>query len=159
MWQLATDLAVIRNKENMASPPLTDREYAYFKITGEGNHSIVSKKLGISPTNEWSEGDTNPRNEKPYKFMSWQLESGLNDTHPLSEHIEKLFTILQPLEIKLNELSSKYDLCIQCVGYYHPSGHGIHLDKTTIQKAAKIGVSIDMDFYYISDNGHDLDYH
>jgi len=150
---------VIRNRANMASPPLTDREYAYFKITGKGDSSVVSKALSVSPTNEWSEGDISPRNGSPYKFMSWQLESGLDDTFPLNEHIEKLFSILLPLESELNELSGNYELCIQCVGYYHPSGHGVHLDKSTIQKASKIGASVDMDFYYTSDYGHDLDYH
>lgn len=143
----------------MASPPLTDREYAYFKITGEGDCSVISKTLGISSTNEWSEGDISPRNGRPYKFMSWKLESGLDDTNPLNEHIEKLFSKLQPLEKELNVLSANYELCIQCVGYFHPSSHGIHLDKLVIQKASKLGVSVDMDFYYISDNGHDLDYH
>jgi len=143
----------------MASPPITDREYAYFKITGEGDHSLVSKKLDLSPTNEWSEGDINPKNGRPYKFMSWQLESGLDDKHPINEHIEKLLAILQPHKNTLIELSKKYNLCIQCVGYFHPSNHGIHLDNETIQRVSNLGLSFDMDFYYISDNGHDLDYH
>lgn len=143
----------------MASPPLTNREYAYFRVTGEGDCSVVSEKLKISPTNQWSEGDISPRTEKPYKFMSWQLESGLDDTRPLDEHINKLFAILEPFEKELNELGHKYDLCIQGVGYFPPSGHGIHLDKNMIQKSANLGVSVDMDFYYIGDNGHDLDYH
>jgi hypothetical protein len=43
--------------------------------------------MEISPTNEWSEGDINPRTGKPYKFMSWQLESGLDDTYPIEEHL------------------------------------------------------------------------
>ncbi|MCV6637522.1 DUF4279 domain-containing protein [Candidatus Albibeggiatoa sp. nov. NOAA] len=143
----------------MASPPLTNREYAYFRIIGQGDHSIISKKLNISSTNEWSAGDINPRTKRAYKFTSWQLESGLDDTHSIDEHFEKLFSILQPLEAELNELSASYDLYLQCVGYFPPSGHGIHLDKAIIQKAAKLGLSIDMDFYYVDDHGHDLDYH
>ena len=143
----------------MASPPLTNREYAYFRVTGKGDHDKVSKILGLEPTNEWSEGDINPRNSKPREFMCWNYESGLDDTHPLEEHINKIFLELSPLEEALLELSKEYNLYIQCVGYYPPSGHGAHLDQETVKKAARLGLAFDLDFYYVSDYGHDLDYH
>ena len=143
----------------MASPPLTNREYAYFRVTGKGSHEEFSKAIGIESTNEWSEGDINPRTNQPRKFMNWNLESGLDDTHEIEKHIEALFVVLEPLKNILTELHENYDLCIQCVGYFPASGHGIHLDKAIIKKASILGLSFDYDFYYIDDNGHDLDYH
>ena len=143
----------------MTSPPLTTREYAYFKIVGKGDHSVVTQKLGIEPTNEWSEGDLNPRNNMPRKFMHWQFESGFDDTHPIEEHLNKLFAVLEPLKSSLLELNQNYDLYLQCVGYFPPSGHGIHLDHQMVVKAAELGLAFDLDFYYVSDHGHDLDYH
>ncbi|MGH8613724.1 MAG: DUF4279 domain-containing protein [Gammaproteobacteria bacterium] len=142
----------------MASPPLTDREYAYLRIAGKGDHKVITDTLGIEPTNAWNEGDINPRNNKPRKFTSWQLESGLDDTHPIKDHLETLFAKLEPLQQKLHSLSESYEIYVECVGYFPPSGHGIHLDKEVIRKAASIGAAFDLDFYYISDNGHDLDY-
>ncbi len=143
----------------MASPPITDREYVYFKIMGDsGAHIEITDLLKLEPTNAWNKGDINIKNNKPRKFTSWQLESGLNDTHPIQEHLDALFKILVPLQCELLNLSKKFDICFQCVGYFHPSGHGIHLDKSTVQKASAFAASFDMDFYYISDNGHDLDY-
>ena len=142
----------------MTSPPLTDREYAYFKVTGKGAAEVVSKKLSLEPTNYTNEGDLNPRTQKPNKFMAWRYESGLDDTHPMEEHIQLLLGKLETFENELVSLSEEYDLCIQCVNYSPGSGHGLHLDSDTILRASKLRVSFDMDFYYVSDNGHDLDY-
>lgn len=143
----------------MASPPLTNREYAYLRITSdEGDHSVVTSQLGIEPTNAWNAGDMNPGGKRKRKIMSWQYESGLDDRHDIEEHIVELFKVFEPLSQQLQQLSAEFDICIQCVGYFPPSGHGIHIDRDFVVKAAKIGASFDLDFYYISDNGHDLDY-
>ena len=142
----------------MASPPITARTYAYFTVTGAGSCTVIGEALGLECTNSWSEGDLNQRRGNPYTFMRWSLESGLDDTHPIDEHIEKLFSILFPLKEQLEKLSEKYELVIQCVGYFHPSGHGVHFSKNTIQRAAQMYLCIDADFYYVSDYGHDLDF-
>lgn len=65
---------------------------------------------------------------------------------------------MDSIQDKLLVLSKTFDICIQCVGYFPPSGHGIHLDKSMILRASNYGASFDLDFYYVSDNGHDLDY-
>lgn len=90
--------------------------------------------------------------------MSWKYESGLDDTYSIEEHIKELFKVLEPLEETLVALRDKYELCIQCVGYFPASGHGINLNYETISKAASLGLSFDYDFYYVDDHGHDLDY-
>ena len=90
--------------------------------------------------------------------MYWQLESGLDDKFPIEEHLSKIFSLLEPLQSKLINLGPEYDLCIQCVGYFPPSGHGIHLDQNTVLKASNLGVAFDLDFYFVDDYGHDLDF-
>ena len=142
----------------MASPPLTNREYAYLRITVKGKHELVTSQLGVEPTNAWNEGDNNPRNNMPRKFTSWQLESGLDDTKPIEEHLEILFSKLEPLKNKLLLLSKRHQIFIECVGYYPPSGHGMYLSPEIVNKAASMGAAFDLDFYYVSDYGHDLDY-
>ncbi len=142
----------------MASPPLTNREYAYLRVIGSGCHTKITDALGMEPTNSWSEGDIGP-NKRPRKETSWQLESGLDDTNPVEDHLNKLFKALEPIQEQIFALSQSYEIYIQCVGYFPPSGHGIHLDKEMITKAARLGAAFDLDFYYVSDHGHDLDYH
>ena len=143
----------------MTSPPLTTREYAYFSVKGEGNSQFVTSVLKIEPTNQWSQGEINPRNNRPRKFMGWNLESGLDDTHPIEEHIEKLFEILEPLKNELAELSKSHEVYIQCAGYFPQSGHGLNVSRSLISKLHMLSLSLDYDFYFVEDYGHDLDYH
>ena len=86
----------------------------------------------------------------------WVLKSGLDDTEPMERHIELLMTMLGTKAMSIKKLWVDYELTIQCVGYYHPSGHGTHLDRETIRLAAQLGLSFDMDYYYVDDHGHDV---
>ena len=142
----------------MASPPLTSREYAYLKITGEGSFLVISEALGLEPTNAWNKGDINRKNGRLRNLTSWQLESGLDDRCSIDEHLNALVLLLEPVEKKLYQLSSQYDICVQCVGYFPPASHGINIDNKMVRFASRIGGSIDFDFYFVDDFGHDLDF-
>ena len=136
----------------MASPPLTTREYAYFCVLGPGTHQLVSEKLGFSPTDAWSEGDVNPRNGKVRQRMYWKLESGLDDKEPLERHIESLLLVLGTKAYGLRDLWVEYDLIISCVGHYPSTGHGVHLNREVVRQAAQLGITFDMDFYFLEDH-------
>ena len=140
----------------MTSPPLTTREFAFFHVTGPGTHEEVTALLGIKPTEAWNAGDTNPRNGNPRKAMSWRMASGLDDTQPLAEHIRTLFFWLQPRSEALRQLWIEHDLTLQCIGYFPPSGHGMHFDREQVRRAAQLGLALDLDFYYMDDHGHEL---
>jgi hypothetical protein len=140
----------------MTSPPLTNREYAYFHVSGPGTHEKVTEIIGIKPSEAWNVGDTNPQNGRPRKFMSWRLSSGLDDTQPLDQHIQNLFLYLHPKAQSLRQLWLEYDLTLQCVGYFPPSGHGMHFNREQIRQAAQLGLAFDFDFYYVDDYGHDV---
>ena len=137
----------------MTSPPLTSREYAYFSITGPGNHEFLTEKVGIAPSDAWNVGDTNPSSGKPRKFMCWKLRSGLDDTSPLDHHIDQLLLFLGTKALALRELWVEYDLTIACVGHYPPSGHGVHLNREVVRQAAQLGIAFDFDFYYFDEQG------
>ena len=140
----------------MTSPPLTDREYAYLSISGPGTHEQITQILGLSPSEAWNIGDINPRNGKPRKFMLWCLNSGLDDKQPLDMHIQQLFLALHPKADALRQLWVEYDLTLQCVGYFPPSGHGMHFNREQIRQAAHLGLAFDLDFYYVDDYEHDV---
>lgn len=90
--------------------------------------------------------------------MSWRLCSGLDDMRPLDEHIKHLFLLLKMKNKaeKLRQLWVEYDLTLQCVGYFAPSGHGVHFSRETIRQAAQLGLAFDLDFYYMDDHGHEI---
>jgi hypothetical protein len=140
----------------MTSPPLTNREYAYFVVTGPGTHEQVSQILGFPPSKAWNTGDINPRNGKRRQSMSWSLNSGLDDKQPLELHIQNLLLWLHPKTDALRQLWVEYDLILQCVGYFPPSGHGMRFNREQIRQAAQLGLALDLDFYYVNDYGHDV---
>ena len=140
----------------MTSPPLTTREYAYFNVTGPSTHEEVSALLGLRPSEAWNVGDANPRNGKLRKFMSWRMNSGLDDTKPLAEHISTLLLWLQPKASDLRQLWVEHNLTLQCVGYFPPSGHGMHFDREQVRQAAQLGLALDLDFYYVDDHEHEI---
>jgi len=140
----------------MTSPPMTNREYAYFRVTGLGKHETITKILGFEPSEAWSEGDENPRTGKQREFMSWVMKSGHDDTEPMDRHIQSLLIFLGTRASSIQKLWVEYDLFIQCVGYYPPSGHGTHLDRETVRQAARLGLSFDMDYYFTDDHGHEV---
>ncbi|WP_295752408.1 DUF4279 domain-containing protein [Undibacterium sp.] len=140
----------------MTSTPLTIREYAYFNVTGPGTHETITELLGLRPSEAWNVGDINPRNGKPRKFMSWCLNSGLDDTKPLNMHIENLFLYLHTKADALRALWVEYDLTLVCTGHFPPSGHGMHFNREQIRQAAQLGLAFDLDFYYVDDHENDV---
>lgn len=140
----------------MTSPPLTNREYAYFHVSGPGTHEAITERIGIKPSEAWNVGDINPRNGQSRKFMSWRLSSYKDDTRPLSEHIESLLLYLHPRADALRALWVDYDLILVCVGYFPPSGHGMHFNREQVRQAAQLGLALDLDFYYVDDHEHEL---
>lgn len=130
----------------MASPPLTTREYAYLSITGPGSHEKITEILGLDPSQAWNPGDRSDQTGRLQKYMRWRRDSGFDDREPLERHIESLLTLLAAKEEQLRQLWLEYDLTLQCVGYYPPSGHGAHLSRELVRQAARLGLALDLDF-------------
>jgi hypothetical protein len=140
----------------MSQPALTPREFCYVSITGPGPFEQVSACLGFQPSEAWNAGDHNPRTGQPRKFMAWKLKSGLDDSHPISEHMASLLRMLGVRAAEIRALWVEYDLVLQCVGYYPPStGSGMHFDREIVRQAAQLGLAIDCDHYFVDDHEHD----
>ena len=99
-------------------------------------------------------GDINPNNGTPRAHMSWQLQSGLDDMHPLREHIEALLSIIGTRAEAIRTLWVEHDIQLQCVGDYLPPGHGAHLDRECLRQAAQLGLAIDLDVYFVDAHEH-----
>ena len=89
--------------------------------------------------------------------MFWALESGLDDREPIENHISKLLDVLEAKSNELVKLKDKYEILIQCVGYFPTSEHGFHLPASTLSILANLKLAIDYDFYFVSDYEHELD--
>ena len=121
-------------------------EYAYFKVTGSGDCDVVTKIMKRKPNKSWSEGDPRPKGNSVYPFMFWALDSGLEKTVPVEQHIEELFLYLNSNALAIRNLAPDYECIIQCVGTFG-SSHGFHFRPDQVRKAAHMGIGLSMDFY------------
>ena len=121
-------------------------EYAYFRVTGSGDSENVTKIMGRKPSQSWSEGDPRPRGNGVYSFMKWSLDSGLEKTVPVEQHIEELFLYLNNKALEIRNLAPDYECLIQCVGNFS-SSHGVHIRPDQVRQAAHMGIGFSMDFY------------
>lgn len=139
-----------RDVSHSMSDTHTDREYAYVAIQGPSTHEDITQQLGIQPTEFGNVGDLNPRTGRPYRFVTWIVQSGLDDTHSLDEHINALLLTFARVERQLRELWVEHDIVLCCVGRY-PShqGSGFNLDREQLRRAACLGFSVDFDFYFV----------
>lgn len=144
----------------MKLPTPTIQEFAHLYIHGPGKHEQITEILKIKPSQAWNVGDINPLSDKSplvgrtYKFMGWQLDSGLDSSQPLEKHIESLFALLFPVEDGLRQLWAEYDLILMCAAHFPSYWHDIKFNREQIRQAAQLGLTIDIVFHFISD-GYD----
>ena len=127
-----------------ASFTLTD-----FKCLPEEITSI----LGIMPTKTWKIGDLiSPRGRRYYEFNGWRLQSELQDSAELEEHVVSVLTKLQPSRKALIELCSQYDSEISCVIYASDRDEqvpAIHFEPSIVKKISELNAAIDVDMYLL----------
>ena len=49
----------------------------------------------------------------------------------------------------IKKLKEKYDIGINCVGYYNDTNPGFHMSEDLIKSCAILGISIDFDLYTV----------
>ena len=130
---------------------MTDRELAYFSVTGPGRHEDITQRLELKPSAAWNSGELNARGQ-PRHEMTWRLDSGLEESEPMERHIDTLLLYLAPRSGSLRELWLDYTLTLQCVGRYS-SSHGVHLDRERVRQLAALGIAVDLDLYVVPAGG------
>ena len=83
--------------------------YTYFKITGDFDPDVITKKLGLIPSKTWKIGDER-RNGTLYDFASWEF--GRCDNYDVIVENQMHITIdplLGKIDI-LNEIKNEFDV-------------------------------------------------
>ena len=145
------------------APPRMNRDdgygYAYLTITGAGSAQVITDRLGVKPSESWSQGDARinhrtgePRLKPdgsalpPYDFMRWSLASSLSNDEPAEAHVQKLLVDIEPVADALRDLPSAYRRTICVVGYAHQS-FGFILPCDTASHLASMGLELEFDIY------------
>ena len=99
----------------MSDEVWTEREYAFLIIEGHGPLPKITEALDIDPDTGWSEGDAWPSKSDPdrvRKRTNWRLNSGLNDTYPLNQHVREVMARLSGKRNAVLRLGAQYDVRI-----------------------------------------------
>lgn len=128
-------------------PERTDA-YAYFWIQGYTcSPDEVSERLRLNPTSMRRIGDIQQYGP-PAKLNRWEMLSPLprgNSLH--QEHLEALFTLLEPSAGAILEFSTHCQAGINCVGYYYGTNPGLHLSAALLARLNALGLAVDFDLY------------
>ena len=133
--------------------------YAYLTITGAGSAQAITDRLGVEPSESWSQGDARinhrtgePRLKPdgsalpPYEFMRWSLASNLSNDKPAEAHVHKLLKDTEPIADALRDLPSAYRKTLCVVGYAYQS-FGFTLPPNAACSLASLGLRLELDIY------------
>jgi hypothetical protein len=111
----------------------------------------ITNLLKISPTKVKRIGDLiNPKGTRRYTHNSWRIESKLQKSDGLEEHINSIFEQLQPSWQSLASLCSQYEAEISCIIYINSEQiPAIHFSKDIIRKVHELNAEIDVDLYIL----------
>ncbi|MEO0982814.1 MAG: DUF4279 domain-containing protein [Pseudomonadota bacterium] len=132
--------------------PETDRQYAYFALTGVADTTDIDDVLGLKAFDQWNVGEAFEKRGRMMRRRSsfWRLSSGLADTQPLEKHIEALLSLLEPKQEALLKLSTSFDARLSCVSYHYQS-FGFDLPFDIQRRATSLGVRLSFAAYSFGD--------
>jgi hypothetical protein len=126
-----------------------NEQYAYLTFTGDFDPDTITARLQLQPTECWRKGDRNERTHYERKFSRWSLNSRLDRSVSLEDHVQDV--LIQALERAeaIRQVGEEYIAYVQLVGWFHNDYPGFGLKKETISGLAQLNVGIDCDFYYL----------
>ena len=89
------------------------------------------------------------------KCSRWELHSRLETTATLEEHVVDVLTQLDENRDAFKQLSAELGGVMELVGYFHAYYPGLTFERDVIERLAGYSLSMDCDFYYLSDGGQD----
>lgn len=107
--------------------------YAYLWIEADVlPHEEISKTLGLEPTRSWNKGDQGVH--RAQRRARWEFRSPVSTNEIFLEaHLAAVVEALQNKSEEIASLKKKYELGINCVGYYTNANPGFHLDPYLLQ--------------------------
>ena len=136
----------------MSREPQIYRQYAYLRVTGYGPSDSITKILKILPDEEWSEGEVWEDKPKGWRrtFTNWKLNSGLDESAGLNEHIEQLLMRINRKRQNIMALHSEYTVKLVCVSF-NLQAFSFELDFEHQKQLTQFGISIWFDAYSYQD--------
>ena len=122
--------------------------HASLRIFGEAlQPDEVGAALGIEASYVHLKGQRHGRNGPAWRESAWLLQSPLGKEHGLDEHIKWLLERIEDKVDVVRKLCGEYRIDVFC-GFSSGCGQGgFTLDSKTLERIAKLGVSLALDLY------------
>ncbi|MGU3496631.1 DUF4279 domain-containing protein [Xanthobacteraceae bacterium A53D] len=140
----------------MTAAPPNDRAYAYFRVAGAFDPAAVTGTIGLQPSAAWAKGEAFQRNGRSFtrRADGWRLDSGLNESAPMDDHVAALLTVLAPHRHGLLALPAGLRRQIVCVGHFWQS-FSWELDLGHQRLASDLGISFWIEAYALSETAEE----
>jgi hypothetical protein len=133
-----------------------NEQYAYLTVVGEFNPEMITSQLGLEPSEEWQKGERNERTHLERKFSRWSLNSRLDRSASLEDHVRDVLEHVLSKAEQIRQLGIQYQVGMQLVGFFYTHYPGFGIDRELISGLVLLNVGIDCDFYYLySDSRED----
>jgi hypothetical protein len=136
----------------MLNPP---RHHVYFAVFDFGDDpSVVTRAMGIEPTNAWAKGEPIPGPGHGRRTHSrWVLQSALPLAEPIEAHFDNLLPQLECRREAVAEVRSRFDACLAVAAYCDEFNQEFQLTADVIQRVAALGLEVDFDLYFFGGAG------
>ncbi len=126
-----------------------NEQYAYITVVGDFDPETITGRLGLKPSEAWAKGERNERTHRERKFSRWSLESRLERSASLEDHVKDVLEQALPRADEFRLVGDEYQVGVQLVGYFYNDYPGFGIDPVSISGLARLKVGIDCDFYYL----------
>jgi hypothetical protein len=133
-----------------------NEQYAYLTVVGDFRPESVTAKLGLERSEAWKKGDRNERTHLERKFSRWSIDSRLERSASLEDHVRDVLEQVLPNADRIRQVATEYKVWVQLVGFFYNNYPGFGMDRELISGLAQLNVGVDCDFYYLySDSRED----
>ncbi len=136
---------------------MCDELVVSIRITDQGcpaelSPEAITEDIGLRPTKAWEKGRKLRTWPIEARVSGWELESGLERTVSLKEHVEALKAKVKPAAGTLARLAEKWDANLWIVRYVKGYGSEIDLDAEWVRWASALGLGIVVDAYCLDED-------
>lgn len=131
-----------------------NQSHVFLKILDFGDDpSVVTKRLGLSPTSVWRRGDPLPSHPTATRNHSrWSLYSPLPLDSDVEKHLKALLPLLEAHADDLRVCATVFSVELCCAIYYEHTTAGIHLSADLLRRITTLGIPLDVDLYFLGDS-------
>jgi hypothetical protein len=126
-----------------------NEHYAYITVVGDFDPETITARVGLKPSEAWTKGEQNERTHRERKFSRWSLNSRLERSASLEDHLKDVLEQALPKTEQFRQVGEEYQVGVQLVGYFYNDYPGFGVDQDSISGLARLNVGIDCDFYYL----------